>query len=261
MLQMASMRREGDAPGALDRRPTVVFVHGLGQDERSNARLRRAVADAGYPVWATTYRPARRGIRALADELGERIEADLGPQRPLAAVAHSLGAILIRHLAQRFDWQRVLMLAPPNQGSRVAAKLRDQALYRWAYGAVGRELADGDAWPEPPKPFAVITGNRPLTLGNPTSWLSSAIGIFDRYVEHDGTIAVEETLLPGMRDFALVDASHTGILDHPFTAELALEFLEHGRFISRLPIDVPGVEECLERAREPVSKARDRRAA
>ena len=43
-------------------------------------------------------------------------------------------------------------------------------------------------------------------------------------------MTVAETRLPGMSDFALVDASHTWILDHPRTGELVVQFLEHGRF-------------------------------
>ncbi len=216
-------------------RPTVVVLHGLGQDERSNAKLRRSLAAAGFPVWTTSYSTRSRHLAELAAELGDRIESDLGTTRPLAVVAHSMGAILIRHLATRFRWQRVVMLAPPNNGCRVAARLKGLRPGRWALGPAGSELADAERWPDPPEPFAVIAGHRALTLGNPTSWLAQALKIFGPGVEHDGTIAVDETLHPKMSDFALVDASHTGLLDHPFTARLTVEFLEDGRFASRLP--------------------------
>ena len=221
--------------------PTVVFLHGLGQNERSNEVLRCTVAAAGYPVWWCTYTTRHRTIAGLAQEVGDQIAADLGTSRPVMAVAHSLGAILIRHLAARFTWQQVVMLAPPNQGSRVAARLEGQALFRWAFGPAAAELAQAAAWPDPPEPFAVIAGTRSLTLGNPTSWLAQAIGVFGRGVPNDGTIAVDETFHPKMSDFARVDASHTGLLGHPFTSRLILEFFEHGRFLSRLPTDVSAI--------------------
>lgn len=228
MLIITVMDRRSD-------RPTVVVLHGMGQDERSNGKLRHALAAAGFPVWTTSYTTRDRGLAALAAEIGDRIERDLGTMRPLCAVAHSMGAILIRHLATRFRWQRVVMLAPPNNGCRIAARLKGLRPGRWALGTAGSELADADRWPDPPEPFAVIAGHRPLTLGNPTSWLAQALKIFGPGVQHDGTIAVDETLHPRMSDFALIDASHTGLLDHPFTARLAIEFLEEGRFASRLP--------------------------
>lgn len=218
----------------MEREPTVVFLHGMGQDERSNEKLRRAVRQAGYRVWCTSYPTRQTTISALAQEVGDRIEAELGREK-LFAVAHSLGAILVRHFAERFDWQRVVMLGPPNQGARIAQRLRGRAVCRWAFGPVLEELADASRWPEPPKPFAVIAGTRSLTLGNPTSWLSQAVGIFDPGQHNDGTIALDETRHPEMADFAVLDASHTGLLDHPFTARLVLEFLADGVFRSRLP--------------------------
>jgi hypothetical protein len=220
-------------------KPTVVVLHGMGQDERSNGKLRRALAAAGFPVWCTSYSTRDRGLAELAAEVGDRIEHDLGTMRPLCAVAHSMGAILVRHLASRFRWQRVVMLAPPNNGCRIAARLKALPPARWALGPAAIDLAESARWPDPPEPFAVIAGHRPLSLGNPTSWLAQALRIFGSGVPHDGTIAVDETLHPHMSDFALIDASHTGLLDHPFTARLAIEFLEQGHFASRLPGGLP----------------------
>ena len=69
-----------------------------------------------------------------------------------------MGGIVAGHLHDpRIAWQRIVMLAPPNQGSRLARELaahppnqgswlaRELAahpLYRWFHGPAGRELAD-----------------------------------------------------------------------------------------------------------------------
>ena len=47
---------------------------------------------------------------------------------------------------------------------------------------------------------------------------------------NDGTIAVDETYLPGMADFATVDVSHTWMMNHVCVQVMVLAFLRDGRF-------------------------------
>jgi hypothetical protein len=49
-------------------------------------------------------------------------------------------------------------------------------------------------------------------------------------VANDGTVAVDETKLPGMADFAEVDATHTWIMNSPIVHRLVLAFLASGKF-------------------------------
>ena len=207
--------------------PTVVLLHGLARGAGSLRGLGRALEAAGFTTWARSYPSTRMSIADAAAAMTEQIVADLG-DRPLAAVTHSLGGVLIRHMHDpRLRWQRIAMLAPPNQGSALAQDLARRALFGWFYGPAGRELADPGAWPAPPAPFAVIAGTRARSAGNPTSWISRrALG--DR--PSDGTVAVDETRLAGMAGFATVDATHTWIMRHPEARARVLEFLRDGRF-------------------------------
>ena len=76
--------------------------------------------------------------------------------------------------------------------------------------------------------FAVIAGTRSLALSNPTSWTVGRR--FPPGVANDGTVAVEETKLPGMADFAEVDATHTWIMNAPIVHRLVCDFLARGKF-------------------------------
>jgi hypothetical protein len=144
-------------------------------------------------------------------------------------VTHSLGGVVARHLHDpRIAWQRIVMLAPPNQGSRLARDLAINPLFRWFYGPAGRELADASRWPAPPAPFAVIAGTRARALINPTSWTAGRR--FPPGVPNDGTVAVAETRLDGMADFAEVDATHTWIMNDPRVHGLVVRYLRHGSF-------------------------------
>jgi pimeloyl-ACP methyl ester carboxylesterase len=205
--------------------PTVILLHGLARRAGSLRPLARRLEAAGYPTWARSYPSRRTTIAGAAAALTEQIVAELG-DRPLAAVTHSMGGVIVRHMHDpRLAWTRIVMLAPPNRGSRLAAALAGRPLYRWFYGPAGAELADPDAWPPPPAPVAVIAGTRARHPANPTSWVSG------RALDEpsDGTVAVAETRLPEMLAFATVDATHTWIMRHPAAQALVLELLGAGR--------------------------------
>ena len=128
--------------------------------------------------------------------------------------------------APELRWRRIVMLAPPNQGSRLAQSLASSRLFRWFYGPAGQELGARRAWPPPPAPFLVVAGTRRRAVVNPTSWTVGRA--FGPGVEHDGTVAVDETKLEGMAAFATVDATHTWIMNDETAQALAIRFLREG---------------------------------
>jgi len=217
-------------------KPAVVLLHGLARSSRSMAAMAQALTEAGFNPWVCDYPSTTGEIPALARSVAERIHARLGDQ-PVYAVTHSLGGIVLRHLRDdRIKWRRAVMLAPPNNGSAVAAAVQGHGgavadIFRHVFGAAGGELAGARAmdrpWPFPPAPFAVIAGTRKWGR-NPTSILGARI--FGADVDHDGTVAVDETRLPGMAAFETVDASHTVIMDNPRAIALTVRFLQRGFF-------------------------------
>jgi triacylglycerol lipase len=209
-------------------KPLVVLLHGLARGKGSMAKLGKTLHAAGFECWSHTYPSRQHAIGTLATELADLI-AGVAGERPVCAVTHSMGGVIVRHLGDpRIRWERIVMLAPPNRGSQLAAGLSDNALYRWFYGPAGAELADGSSWPPPPAPFAVIAGTQRRAWTNPSSWTVGRRFADD--VPNDGTVAVEETRLPGMAAFAEVDATHTWIMNDPHVAALVVSFLRRGVF-------------------------------
>jgi triacylglycerol lipase len=209
-------------------RPFVVLLHGLARGKGSMAKLGKRLHEAGFDCWSHTYPSRQHAIGTLATSLADAIVQAAG-DRPVSAVTHSMGGVIVRHLADpRIRWERIAMLAPPNRGSQLAAGLAGNALFRWFYGPAGAELADGAAWPQPPAPFAVIAGTRSRTWTNPSSWTVGRR--FPPNTPNDGTVAVAETRLPGMAAFAEVDATHTWIMNDPQVTRLVISFLSRGVF-------------------------------
>jgi len=211
--------------------PAVVFLHGLARTRLSMERLRRHVEAHGYDTWSTTYPSRTRSLTELAAAVSADIQRDL-PGRALIGVTHSMGGIVARHMD--LDWRGLVMLAPPNKGSALAASMSDLAAFQTLYGPAGQELAHPPAeWPLPTAPVAIIAGVSGVSATNPVSWLSGALGVFAD-LDHDGTVTVEEARLQGMVDFVTVDASHTWIMEHPEVREMVLRFAATGRLRAAL---------------------------
>ena len=214
-------------------KPLVILLHGLARGHGSMAKLGKALRAAGFDTAARSYPSRQHSIRYLASEIADWI-VDAAAGRPVSAVTHSMGGVIVRHLHDsRIRWERVVMLAPPNRGSQLAAALVKNPVFNWYYGPAGAELADGAQWPPPPAPFAVIAGTRGRALSNLTSW---TIGRrFAPETKHDGTVAVAETQLDGMAAFAEVDATHTWIMNDVRVHELVVQYLRTGAFTDVRP--------------------------
>ncbi|HSD87638.1 MAG TPA: alpha/beta fold hydrolase [Kofleriaceae bacterium] len=209
-------------------KPLVVLLHGLARGHGSMAKLGAYLRRHGFETWGQTYPSRRHSIAYLASALTEQL-VDVAGDRPLHAVTHSMGGIVVRHLQDpRLRWSRIVMLAPPNRGSQLAASMVRNPLFRFFYGPAALELGEASAWPMPPAPVAVIAGTRSLALSNVTSWTVGRR--FPAGVKNDGTVAVDETKLAEMAAFAEVDATHTWIMNSEHVRHLVVTYLSEGRF-------------------------------
>ncbi len=92
---------------------------------------------------------------------------------------------------------------------------------RWLMGQSAQALFEGiGAWTGS-RSVGVIAGSLPFGLG-------AAMGALG--APHDGTVAVEETRLPGIADHCTITTSHTGLLFSSEVADLTIGFLRTGRF-------------------------------
>ncbi len=206
----------------------VVLLHGMGRTSRSMARMERGLREAGFDVANVGYASTSRGVEDLARETLEPVFAAAGTTQRIHVVTHSLGGILIRvYAAARRPpaLGRVVMLAPPNEGSELADALASNILYRAATGPAGQQLGTGsNSVPLKLGPvefdLGVIAGNRTL---NP---------LFSRIVPgvDDGKVSVERARVEGMKDFLVVPCSHTWIMTDRDVIAQTVRFLREGSF-------------------------------
>ncbi|MEL6770745.1 MAG: alpha/beta fold hydrolase [Bacteroidota bacterium] len=214
----------------------VLLLHGLGRTAASMTPVADALRAEGYHVVNAGYPSTEHSIdtlaaRYVAPALRGGCRPAAYPARQIHVVTHSMGGILMRALAAQDglpdNLGRVVMLAPPNQGSEVAEALKDWWLFQRTNGPAGVALGTTDSVPLAlgPVPFetGVIAGTRSLD-----PWFAL---LFDG--PHDGKVAVARAQVEGMVDFRTVAASHTFIMRHPDVLPDVLFFLEQGQFRPR----------------------------
>ncbi len=209
----------------------VILLHGLGRTSASMTIMEYQLIDAGYSVWNEGYPSRKKPIEELVLVIDEGI-AYCREQKAsqIHFVTHSLGGILVRKYFQDrsvAEARRAVMIAPPNQGSEVTDRYRDEWWYQFATGPAGQQLGtDEDSVPLSLSPIDLEIG---IIAGNNSSdpWFNQ---VFDG--DHDGKVSVSSTRLDEMRDFLLVDSGHTFIMNSDKVIEQIRAFLRDGQFMS-----------------------------
>ncbi|MFO7594482.1 MAG: alpha/beta fold hydrolase [Pseudomonadota bacterium] len=203
-------------------REAVILVHGLWMKGPEMALLRRRLRKAGYDVHQFSYHSVSGELAENARRLDAFVRSTEGDR--VHFVAHSLGGLVVRRLFHDFPNQRpgrIVTLASPHSGSYVADRLSRSGLIRKMLGKCLQPLR-GELYP--------WQGGR--ELGSIGGTLSVGVGrlVRDLPKPNDGTVAVQETRLPGMTDHVLVHTSHMAMLLSRTAAEQTIHFLRYGCF-------------------------------
>ena len=217
-------------PAHNEARATVVLLHGLNRSATSMSTLAGAIADAGYRAVNVDYPSAEHDVFTLSRHVRNVLHRCC-PQAlsdGMHFVTHSLGGILLRIWIEEQPHQRVrnsVMLGPPNQGSELVDELESSALFKLVTGPAGQQLGTGDD--SVPLALGAVTFDVGVIAGraslNPLySWVIPG--------PDDGKVSVPRTQVAGMRDFLVLDVSHSFMMNNPTVIAQTLHFLQHGRF-------------------------------
>ncbi len=197
-----------------DSQKWVILLHGLFATQHSMRRMQQRLQQCDFQVinwsyatlWHSTTGHAQR-LRKTLDALQAKPEV-----RSIHFVTHSMGGILARaalHYGSADKVQRMVMLAPPNRGSKLT-RFSPGAL-SWCIPAINDLIESPDSLPS----------RLPMASHIQVGIIAAA---------HDLVVSLESTNLPNQQEHCVVPTNHFRLPTDRSVMEKVVHFLEHGQF-------------------------------
>ncbi|MCF8111407.1 MAG: hypothetical protein K9J85_07945 [Desulfobacteraceae bacterium] len=210
---------------------TVILVHGYGKGPADMRSLAGFLKEAGYRTVRVnlplTFERVEEAAEVFAREVDSVLE-DLPEDETIAMVGHSTGGIIIRHFLShspnRYRVDHAVLIATPNNGSRLAEKIGEFSdLLVETFATLDslrpENISRLKLYDSGEIPIGAIAGNKgDLALG----------GLLEN--ENDGRVELDSIYYPGLDDFIIVSFNHNEIHHKKETAELVRRFIETGSF-------------------------------
>jgi pimeloyl-ACP methyl ester carboxylesterase len=219
----------------------VIVLHGLIRTKNSMQPMSDYLHQHGdFTSINFQYASTRKNVGYHAVALKSVMES-LGPQvTEIDFIGHSLGNIVVRrYLGDNTDPQtgqqgdprlkRMVMLAPPNQGSKMARILKTSLLFKTIAGVSGSELSQ--SWDKLEPTLAIPAFEFGIIAGGQEN--REDLSNFVLKGKDDFTVSVEETKLAGAHDFLVQPLLHSTMMHQPEVLQASLDFLQKGWFESQ----------------------------
>jgi hypothetical protein len=208
----------------------VILLHGLARTSKAMEPLAKYLKEADYKVVNVDYPSREFAIETLAEKAINPALENCRREKPSAIhfVTHSLGGILVRQYMSNHqipELKRVVMLAPPNQGSQVVDDYKKLPPFGWMNGPAGLQL--GTDKNSAPKQLGAVNFDLGVIAGTRTfnPILSLSLPNPD-----DGKVSVENTKVEGMHDFITLPVSHPFIMKNKRAMMQVTHYLQKGKF-------------------------------
>jgi pimeloyl-ACP methyl ester carboxylesterase len=202
-----------------DPQETVVLIHGMLAGSRSMRSMGNSLVESGFEVIYWSYPTLGHSLQTHGQALADNIR-DLLTQQSIDRLhfaTHSMGSIILRVALQQVtipDGSRVVMLAPPNSGSRLT-RLPMGPLATW-FPQLGELSESPDSLVNQlPQPDGV------------------EIGVMA--AQNDRVVDIDRTKLDAQRDHLVVPTTHQRLPSQPDVIDQVLCFLKHGTFRRNRP--------------------------
>ncbi len=208
----------------------IYLLHGHGGNRHLMNKLTKNIRNEGYVVENFGYPSFTEDIVTVSERLYNKIISE--KYDTIMFVTHSMGALIVRNLYKHIEKsnnfptiQRIVMIAPPNNGTPVADYFYPSKFWRFILGKNAIHLTTEDntganALPVPDCETGLIFGIKGNKRGyNP--FLKT---------DNDGYIIPELALLGIEKDIAFIKAGHTSITQKSETIKLAIKFINQGKF-------------------------------
>ena len=200
-------------------REIIVLIHGLMRTSLSMWPLKNYLKRQGYEVYSYSYPSHKYSIQEHGRFLNQFIKnlLEKNPGARVSFITHSLGGIITRQALSTWSPKQLkkigclIMLAPPNQGSKLA-KLATEMLPMFTF---------------PIKPLSELSSEQTSYVHHvPVPNIKIGI-IAGRY---DAKVPPDSARLQGQNEPVVVNSNHTFIMNNTTTRQLIMSFLKTGTF-------------------------------
>ncbi|WP_036043978.1 alpha/beta hydrolase [Leptospira alstonii] len=208
----------------------VILIHGFLRSSDQLKNMGDYLADHNLSVYYANYPSRSNNIQEVSQHYILPIVQNNCASKfdKIHFVTHSAGGIVIRHFLKENRIEklgRVVMLAPPNKGSEVADFLSRFDFFNALLGPILIQLKTDDSSfvnnvGTPNFEFGIIMGD---SSNDPISSIIIS-------GEDDGKVSIESSKLNTMKEFLLVNRTHTFIMDGPEVQKATLQFIKNGTF-------------------------------
>jgi len=211
----------------------IYFLHGYGGPGFEMKWILKAVEKEGYDCTLFKYRSMVREVDSVGLDLIKKIQSDGADT--ISFVTHSMGALVVRSIYEHIDSladfpiiKRIVMIAPPNNGTQVADFYYKSHFLRRILGPNLKNLTTdsivgASRYPIPTCEVGLITG----AFGG-----SKVLNLFLN-ADNDGMVIPEKAKLGIEKDIVHVKSWHFGLLYDRKVTRYVISFLKWGKFTDK----------------------------
>jgi len=208
----------------------VYLIHGYAGPGFEMRNIQMAVEKEGYTTEIYTYPSLVKDVEVVGKEVFEKIQKE--NYDTICFVTHSMGALVVRAMYEQIDSltafpfiHRIVMIAPPNNGSPVADFFAQFSFLKFIVGPnvnnlTTNAITGAGKYPIPTCEVGLIAGSYGGKKG------------FNIFVkgDNDGVLIPEMTKLGIEKDVVFVKSWHVGLLFDKKVIKDVLSFLHEGKF-------------------------------
>lgn len=208
----------------------VYLIHGYGGLGIELEKINKTLTRGGFISEIYYYPSLVEDVDRVGVELLSKIQRENFDS--VSFVTHSLGALVVRSMYQHLDStvqfpfiHRMVMIAPPNNGSPIADFWAQFGFVKYIVGPNVNNLTTdpvtgAQKYPKPLCEVGIIAGS----TGRKVGYNVFIVG------DNDGLVPVESAKLGTEQDLALVKSSHVSLVLNNKVVNNVLNFMKFGEF-------------------------------
>jgi uncharacterized alpha/beta hydrolase family protein len=208
----------------------VYLIHGYGGLGIEMEKIHKAIEKKGFISEIFTYLSLADDVDSVGKKLFKKIREE--GFDTVNFVTHSMGALVVRSMYNQIDSltkfpfiYRIVMIAPPNNGSPVADFFVQFSFIKFIVGPninnlTTNPISGAGKYPIPTCEVGLIAGSYSGKKG---------VNVFIND-DNDGVLIPQNTKMGVEKDMVFVKSWHVGLLFNTKVIRLLISFLETGKF-------------------------------